>query len=187
MVRKMLFETRIGEAILTWLERRAGLALVDADELGDTLSGAPDNGHAVRALFWLAPVLSTEQSATLGGWVRAALLEGVIYKEEITHCAAGVRWLTWLHGQAREARGDRPRPAWAGDAASHAAPELWFHALVRAHFRGALRPPFNEAARSAAGFTPAWYLPLAAAGKGAVAGGTAGGAAAQAAVEAPAV
>ena len=144
--------------------------------------------HCVHEGRGLDTIVATIAKLARGGDAEtAALLEGVIYKEEITHCAAGVRWLTWLHGQAREARGDRPRPAWAGDAASHAAPELWFHALVRAHFRGALRPPFNEAARSAAGFSPAWYLPLAAAGKGAVAGGTAGGAAAQAAVEAPAV
>lgn len=36
-----------------------------------------------------------------------------------------------------------------------------FHATVRAHFRGPLKPPFNAAARAAAGFTPEWYEPLA--------------------------
>lgn len=36
-----------------------------------------------------------------------------------------------------------------------------FHATVRAHFRGPLKPPFNEQARKAAGFGPQWYEPLA--------------------------
>lgn len=47
--------------------------------------------------------------------------------------------------------------------------QTWFHALTRAHFHGALKPPFNEHARTQAGFDPTWYLPLAEKGQ-AVAG-----------------
>ncbi|EPS70621.1 hypothetical protein M569_04141, partial [Genlisea aurea] len=36
-----------------------------------------------------------------------------------------------------------------------------FHSTVREFFRGPLKPPFNEAARRAAGFGPEWYEPLA--------------------------
>ena len=36
----------------------------------------------------------------------------------------------------------------------------WFKALVRAHFRGALKGPFNEEARRRAGFDPSWYRDL---------------------------
>jgi uncharacterized ferritin-like protein (DUF455 family) len=36
-----------------------------------------------------------------------------------------------------------------------------FHSIVREHFRGPLKPPFNTEARKAAGFEPAWYEPLA--------------------------
>jgi hypothetical protein len=36
-----------------------------------------------------------------------------------------------------------------------------FHIIVREHFRGPLKPPFNTEARKAAGFEPAWYEPLA--------------------------
>lgn len=36
-----------------------------------------------------------------------------------------------------------------------------FHEIVRTYFRGPLKPPFNEAARKAAGFGPHWYEPLA--------------------------
>lgn len=112
-------------------------------------------------------VFTIEKMRRAGDGESAALLRDVILKEEITHCAAGVRWLTWLHEKALTAA----EPAgWATDAAAHARVEPWFHALVRANFRGALRPPFNDAARAAAGFTEAWYLPLAeprAPGKGA--------------------
>lgn len=36
-----------------------------------------------------------------------------------------------------------------------------FHDTVRRYFRGALKPPFNETARKAAGFAPEWFEPLA--------------------------
>lgn len=51
--------------------------------------------------------------------------------------------------------------AWMLEARRHATVEQWFHALVRAHFKGNTKPPFNKAAREQAGFTQAWYMPLA--------------------------
>jgi Protein of unknown function (DUF455) len=115
----------------------------------------------------------------------------VIYEEEISHCAAGVRWLRYLHAQAwdgeawpwdqgdaraagsnagtpppeTEAGGSAGGPAhvpdWVNQARQHETVESWFHALIRAHFHGPLKPPFNDAARARAGFGPEWYLPLA--------------------------
>jgi hypothetical protein len=41
VLRVMLFETRIGEWLLTLLEGRAGLAIIKADWLGDQRSGCP--------------------------------------------------------------------------------------------------------------------------------------------------
>jgi uncharacterized ferritin-like protein (DUF455 family) len=78
-----------------------------------------------------------------GDEASAAVLE-LIYREEIDHVAAGKRWFDWV----AIARGLEPLPA--------------FRALVRRHFRGLLKPPFNEAARTAAGFEAAFYAPLAA-------------------------
>ena len=40
-LRWLLLETRAGELLLTFLERKAGLAVVQSDWLGDQLSGAP--------------------------------------------------------------------------------------------------------------------------------------------------
>lgn len=72
----------------------------------------------------------------------AAVLR-TIYEEEIGHVAIGRRWYLWLCTR----RGLEPQATW--------------HELVRRHFRGALKPPFNEAARRSAGLEPADYLPLA--------------------------
>lgn len=128
-----------------------------------------------------------------GDRASATLLESVIFVEEITHCAAGVRWLRYLHAQAwaarewpwpdrdggggtpagssgsqAEAAGGTPPhiPAWVTEARAYETVETWFHALIRAHFRGPLKPPFNDAARAQAGFGPEWYLPLASVGAG---------------------
>ncbi|HCX69135.1 ferritin-like domain-containing protein [Parvibaculum sp.] len=66
-----------------------------------------------------------------------------IYTEEQRHVAAGARWFHHVCA----ARGMEPRQT--------------FHVLVKRHFRGALKPPFNAQARSAAGLEPDFYEPLA--------------------------
>jgi len=103
----------------------------------------------------------------------ATLLRDTVYPDEVTHCAAGVRWIRHLHALARatpaEATADsleaRAGADWMAEARRHATVEGWFHELVRAHFRGGLKPPFNDDARARAGFTESWYLPLAEAPK----------------------
>jgi uncharacterized ferritin-like protein (DUF455 family) len=75
---------------------------------------------------------------------RSADLLRRIYQDEIAHVAAGVRWFDWLCG----ARG--------------LAPEEAFRERVRRCFKGQLKPPFNNAARAAAGFPARYYEPLAA-------------------------
>lgn len=122
-----------------------------------------------------------------GGDDRSAdLLETVVYPEEITHCAAGVKWFKYLCLRSTnpslnppdlEAVGDEVREKeniatekgigsieLASDGGSSAEIEdviQTFHATVRSYFRGPLKPPFNEKARKAAGFGPQWYEPLA--------------------------
>ena len=65
-----------------------------------------------------------------------------IYEEEKGHVFVGAAWFRYLC--------DRDRLP----------PEPTFQRLVRQYFRGALRPPFNDAARSAACLTPGFYRPL---------------------------
>ncbi len=65
-----------------------------------------------------------------------------IYMEEKNHVAAGARWFTYLC----ERRGE--------------VPDATFHRLVKQHFRGALKPPFNKPAREEAGLPSGFYEPL---------------------------
>lgn len=123
--------------------------------------------HEARGLDVLPTTISRFRN---GGDNRTAdLLETVVYPEEITHCAAGVKWFKYLCLRSRDlvSGGDDRSSQEVGDRESDAMTEendvviRKFHATVRMHFRGPLKPPFNEAARKAAGFGPQWYEPLA--------------------------
>ncbi|MEM8797077.1 MAG: ferritin-like domain-containing protein [Pseudomonadota bacterium] len=72
----------------------------------------------------------------------ADILE-IIYRDEKRHVAFGTKWFLY----ACNRHGLKPEPT--------------FHDMVRKYFRGALRPPFNDRARSQAGLTPGFYKPLA--------------------------
>jgi uncharacterized ferritin-like protein (DUF455 family) len=74
----------------------------------------------------------------LGDGDSAEILK-TIYRDEIGHVAAGRRWFEWLCAE----RGLAPVETWRD--------------LVRRHFKGALKPPFNDAAREAAGFSSEYY------------------------------
>ncbi|GBF92266.1 hypothetical protein Rsub_05349 [Raphidocelis subcapitata] len=55
--------------------------------------------HEARGLDVLPNTIAKFRAA--GDFETAALLESVVYPEEVTHCAAGVRWLSHLHAAAR--------------------------------------------------------------------------------------
>mgnify|MGYP005812785343 CR=1 FL=1 len=79
---------------------------------------------------------------TAAGDIESAEALAVIYRDEQQHVAAGVRWFRYLCAR-RGIDGERT-----------------FQALVRRHFRGALKPPFNFDARDRAGFERTFYEPL---------------------------
>ncbi len=86
--------------------------------------------------------------AMIGRFERAGDLEGAavlrrIYEDEIAHVAAGRRWFEWACAR----RGLDPVET--------------YHDRVRRYFKGALKPPFNEAARAQAGLAATYYAPLA--------------------------
>ena len=74
----------------------------------------------------------------------AAILDQ-IYRDEINHVRIGNFWFRWTC----ESNGIPPDQA--------------FRHLVSTHFKGELRPPFNDLARSEAGMPTAWYHDLPAA------------------------
>ncbi len=67
----------------------------------------------------------------------------VIYRDEIAHVAAGVRWFRHLAAE----RGLDPAPH--------------YQDLLRQRFPGGLKAPFNHAARDQADFPAHWYEPMA--------------------------
>lgn len=71
----------------------------------------------------------------------AAVLQ-IIHDDEIGHVAVGRRWFEHV---CRQDGND---------------PVATYHALVRRHFRGAIKPPFNRVSRDRAGFAAAYYEPL---------------------------
>ncbi|CAN6452291.1 unnamed protein product [Victoria cruziana] len=146
--------------------------------------------HEARGLDVLPTTVSRFRNG--GDDATADLLETVVYPEEITHCAAGVKWFRYLCQrtqqcslQDKDVQEDRKLQAPHQLSAAESEGSLenddgqkeqsearndgyldpvikTFHTIVRTHFRGPLKAPFNEQARRAAGFGPEWYKPLAA-------------------------
>jgi uncharacterized ferritin-like protein (DUF455 family) len=74
---------------------------------------------------------------------RSAAILGRIYRDEIRHVAAGSKWFRW----GCESLAMEPVSSWKR--------------LVGAHFKGALKPPFNDSARDEAGLSRDYYSALA--------------------------
>lgn len=114
---------------------------------------AQDTGHDLLARVAIVPLVleargldvtpSMISRMTDAGDLDSANVLEVIYQDEKRHVAFGCKWFRFLC--ARHAR----------------EPETTFHSLVRAHFRGRVKPPFNDDARAKAGLTPGFYKPLA--------------------------
>lgn len=114
---------------------------------------AQETGHDLAARLAIIPLVlearglditppMIEKARKSGDEDTVKCLE-VIYRDEKHHVAFGAKWFRFLCDRQRI----RPEPA--------------FHTFVRKHFRGSLKPPFNDRARSEAGLTPGFYKPLA--------------------------
>lgn len=77
-----------------------------------------------------------------GGDERSGTILDQNHMEEVNHVAKAVKWFQYFC----DIRGIDPIPT--------------FHQLVRSHFRGGLKPPFNTEKRVMAGMNPEWYMPL---------------------------
>ncbi len=77
------------------------------------------------------------------GDMRSAAILGRIYRDEIRHVGAGMHW--FLYGC--ESLGLEPVESWK--------------TLVRRHFRGVVKPPFNDSARGEAGLSRDYYAAIA--------------------------
>jgi uncharacterized ferritin-like protein (DUF455 family) len=82
---------------------------------------------------------ATIERFAAAGDARSAAILGRILTDEIRHVGSGTRWFDW----ACKAQGLCP-------------PEHW-QMLVKSRLRGAVKPPFNDSARRAAGLTQDYY------------------------------
>ena len=92
-----------------------------------------------RGLDVTPPMIARLRAA--GDDTSADILQ-IIHDDEIGHVAVGKRWFDHLCAE----EGSEPIGRW--------------QSLVRRHFKGRVKPPFNLSAREAAGFSSAFYGPL---------------------------
>ena len=83
-----------------------------------------------------------ERTRFVGDEATARILER-IYSDEIRHVRSGTTWFA----KVCEMSGSAPAATWQG--------------LVETHFRGGLKPPFNDSARQAAGLPREFYAGIA--------------------------
>jgi len=117
---------------------------------------AQATGHDLAARIAVVPLVLEARgldvtpgmidSLTAAGDQPSAAIIEIIYRDEKRHVAFGAKWFRFLC----ERQGLPPEPT--------------FHKLVRDNFRGPIKPPFNDRARSEAGLTPGFYKPLSALG-----------------------
>lgn len=133
--------------------QRLGAAYGDLPAHDGLWQAAQETGHDLAARLAIVPLVleargldvtppMIERAKETGDDDTAAILE-IIYRDEKGHVAIGAKWFRFIC--------DR----------DGLVPEPTFHTLVRRHFRGGLKPPFNDRARSEAGLTPGFYRPLA--------------------------
>ena len=114
---------------------------------------ASDTAHDVLARLAIVPLVLEARGldvtptmiadlARIGDTESAAILQR-IYDDEIGHVASGSRWFNAIAAS----RGLEPTATW--------------QKLVREHFRGSLKKPFNRAARDQAGLPVDFYEPIA--------------------------
>lgn len=82
---------------------------------------------------------ATVASFERAGDLRSAAILMRIYRDEIRHVGIGTRWFKW----ECERRGIEVVAYW--------------QRLIRVHFRGELKPPFNDSARDEAGLSREFY------------------------------
>ena len=117
---------------------------------------AADTAHDLLARLAVVPMVLEARGLDVtpgliaaferAGDLRSAAILGRIYRDEIRHVAAGTRWFA----KACESR--------------ELAVVAHWQRLIRTHFRGMLKPPFNDSARGQAGLSRDYYAGVAAPG-----------------------
>lgn len=115
---------------------------------------ATETAHDAKARLAIVPMVleargldvtpaTIERFEAAGDTITAKILTRIV-NDEVRHVRAGAVWFE------------------SACKAAHCVPETTWQDLVRTHFRGAVKPPFNDSARESAGLTRDYYQPLAA-------------------------
>ena len=117
---------------------------------------AQSTGHDLTARLAIVPLILEARGLDITpslirqmedvGDEKSAAIFRIILRDEEGHVAVGAKWFRFLC--AKEGR----------------EPAKTFQTLVQKHFRGPLKPPFNDMARARAGLTPDFYRTLSSAG-----------------------
>ena len=136
-------------ALLSARLKALGAAYGDLPAHDGLWEAAENTAHDLTARLAIVPLVLEARGLDVtptmianleqAGDTESAAVLRVIYEDEIGHVAIGWRWFR----RVADARGFNPETAWP--------------ALVREHFRGKLKPPFNDAARAAAGMQAPLY------------------------------
>lgn len=110
---------------------------------------AEETAHDVRARLAVVPMVleargldvtpATVERFEAAGDMRSARILERIYTDEIRHVSIGTKWFLIC----------------CAETDSH--PIRTWKSLIKLHFRGELKPPFNDSARSKAGLTQEFY------------------------------
>ncbi|MEM9677943.1 MAG: ferritin-like domain-containing protein, partial [Pseudomonadota bacterium] len=133
-----------------------GGAYGDLDAHDGLWEAAQSTGHDLTARLAIVPLILEARGLDITpslirqmeevGDEKSAAIFRIILRDEEGHVAVGAKWFRFLC--AKEGR----------------EPAKTFQTLVRKHFRGPLKPPFNDRARARAGLTPDFYRTLSSAG-----------------------
>lgn len=115
---------------------------------------ATETAHDAKARLAIVPMVleargldvtpaTIERFEAVDDRITARILTRIV-NDEVRHVRAGT---TWFESACKAAR---------------CVPETTWQDLVRTHFRGAVKPPFNDSARESAGLTRDYYQALAA-------------------------
>ncbi len=128
----------------------------DLDAHDGLWEAAQETGHDLTARLAVVPLILEARGLDITPTLLAQMKEvgdhesarifNIIYRDEQGHVAIGAKWFRFLCLR----QGLEPAKA--------------FQLLVKKHFRGPLKPPFNDMARARAGLTPGFYRALSSAG-----------------------
>ena len=121
---------------------------------------AEETAHSAMARLAVVPMVleargldvtpqMVERFRSAGDLASAKIMQR-IYHDEIAHVGFGSKWFAWGFDHDRNL--DEPK---SGETAESPA-NLWV-SLINRHFRGTLKPPFNDSARHEAGLTLDFY------------------------------